>query len=87
MGLSNVVNASLNASEVLRGSRATSMVFIPKKSTPKPIRIAAISLGRFFLERSMINAAIPMMRGAKDEGFKRPIQELPEPEISPIRRI
>ena len=86
-GLVNVVNASWKDSDVFNGSRAVSMVVIPKKRIPKPSRMEAMSLGFFFLLMSMINAPIPIIRGAKDEGLSIPSSVLPPPLTSPRRSI
>ena len=63
------------------------MVVIPKKRIPNPSRIDAVSFAFFFLLMSIINAPIPIMRGANDEGFNIPRMALPLPDTSPRRRI
>ena len=86
-GFVKVVNASWNDSEDFNGSSAVSMVVIPKKRIPNPSRMEATSLAFFFLLMSMMNAPIPIIRGAKDEGLSIPRMVLPPPFTSPNRSI
>ena len=86
-GFENVVNTWLKDSELDSGPSADSIVLIPKKRIPKPIRQEATLFAFFFLLISMMNAPIPIRSGAKAVGLSRDMMELPEPEISARRRI
>ena len=87
MGFEKVVNSLLKPSDEERGASAFSMVVIPKNRMPNAMTQDAILLAFFFLLISMMKAETPIRRGANEEGLSKLRSVLPEPEISPRRRI
>ncbi len=83
-GLLNEINISLNCAESLSGANVPSIVVIPQKRIPKPIRRFAIFLGLRFFDKSMINAPTTIITGAKEEGFNME-RKTPPPLRSPRR--
>ena len=85
-GLLNDVNRFWKLSDSLSGANTPSIVFIPRKSTPRPTRMLATSRFLLFFVKSMINAPIHIRIGANDDGFNNLKKMLLSPR-SPRRRI
>ena len=69
-GLEKEVNRFLNSCDSFRGANTSSINDIPMKRTPRPRKMPAIFFGRSFLALIRTRAPIPIIMGAKEDGFR-----------------